>query len=76
MQTARKNASIRPRFGRIWAATAYSGISRSGLYERAPHHPGLFRKNGNATLVDFDILDQSLDDMPLAKPLRPTPSEP
>ena len=57
----------RPRFGRLPAATAYSGISRSSLYIAAGKTPGLFRKNGAAIVVDFDVLDRLLDDLPLAR---------
>jgi hypothetical protein len=57
----------RPRFGRIPAALVYSGASRSGLYEWAAKYPGLFRKNGAATLVDFDVLDMILDGLPVAE---------
>jgi hypothetical protein len=45
---------------------AYSGISRSKLYEAAAVTPGLFKKNGAATLVDFDVLDHLLDALPAA----------
>jgi hypothetical protein len=58
--------SPRPRFGRLPAATAHSGISRSGLYEYAEKWPGLFVKNGKATLVNFDVLDTLLDSLPPA----------
>ena len=57
---------LRPRFGRIKTAVAYSGIGRSTLYELREQTPGLFRKNGKATLVDFDILDALLDALPIA----------
>jgi hypothetical protein len=57
----------RRRFGKIPAATEYSALSRATLYELAPQHPGLFRKNGSATIVDFDILDGILDSLPPAK---------
>jgi hypothetical protein len=57
----------RPRLGRISTATAYSGVSRSRLYELAAVTPGLFRKNGTATVVDFDVLDRVLDALPHAK---------
>jgi hypothetical protein len=59
---------LRPRFGRIPAAVAYSGISKSALYELRAQTPQLFRKNGTATLVDFDVLDQVLDALPIARP--------
>jgi len=59
--------SGRPRMGRIPKAIEYSGISRSGLYELAPKWPGLFRKNGVSTLIDFDVLDSVLDQLPRAE---------
>jgi hypothetical protein len=58
---------LRPRFGRIPAAVAYSGISKSALYELRTRAPKLFRKNGTATLVDFDVLDAVLDALPIAE---------
>jgi hypothetical protein len=57
----------RPRFGKIPAAVAYSGVSRTVLYEMREDTPGLFRKNGKATLVDFDVLDELLDRLPIAE---------
>jgi hypothetical protein len=57
---------FRPRFGKIPAAVAYSGISRSRLYELAAEIPGLFKKAGASTLVDFEVLDQMLDQLPVA----------
>jgi hypothetical protein len=60
-------AVTRPRFGRIPTAVNYSGIGRSRLYLAAASYPGLFRKNGAAVIVDFDILDRVLDEMPIAK---------
>jgi hypothetical protein len=57
----------RPRFGRLPAATAYSGLSRSTLYILAGENPDLFKKNGSAIIVNFDVLDRLLDDLPLAK---------
>jgi hypothetical protein len=56
-----------PRFGSIPRAIDYSGRSRSRLYQLAGHYPGLFRKDGKSTLVDFSILDAILDDLPVAK---------
>jgi hypothetical protein len=63
---------IRPRFGRIPTAQKYSGIGRTRLYELAAEHADLFRKNGNAVIVDFDALDRILDALPVAsiKPPR------
>jgi hypothetical protein len=56
----------RPRFGKIPAAMAYSGFGRTKLYEVASEHPGLFRKSGASTLVDFEFLDRVLDRLPAA----------
>jgi len=58
---------VRPRFGCIRMAIDYSGLGRSKLYVAADKHPGLFRKNGSATLVDFDVLDRILDALPTGK---------
>ena len=55
------------RMGRIPDATAYSGLSRSSLYLKASEHRGLFRKDADSVLVDFDILDRILDALPTAK---------
>jgi hypothetical protein len=60
-------AGPRPRFGNIARAVAYSGRSRSRLYQLAAKHEGLFRKDQKSTLVDFAILDQILDKLPVAK---------
>jgi len=54
----------RPRFGRIPTAVQYSGFSRSRIYELAVDHEGLIRKDNSASLVDFDVLDQILDELP------------
>ena len=39
--------------------------------ELAPRYPGLFKKNGSATIVDYDILDGIIDQLPLAE-ITPT----
>jgi hypothetical protein len=62
----RQHAAVRPRFGKIRRAEEYSGRSRSRLYQLAAEHRGLFVKDGVSTLVDFDVLDRILDDLPLA----------
>jgi len=62
----RQRGALRPRFGRIRDAVAYSGISRSQIYLLAGRRPGLMRKSGTSTLIDFDVFDQVLDE--LAKP--------
>ena len=59
--------AARPRMGRIPAAITYSGLSRSGLYLKAKKYRGLLRKDGNTTLVDFDVLDVVLNDLPCAE---------
>jgi hypothetical protein len=58
---------VRPRFGRMGAAVAYSGIGKSRLYEWAQANPTLIRKNGAASLIDFDVLDGLLDSLPTMK---------
>jgi hypothetical protein len=55
------------RFGRIPEAVTYGAISRSTLYEWRRERPELFRKNGDSTIVDFDVLDQILDSLRVAK---------
>ena len=58
--------SARPRAGKIAAAVEYSGLSRSRLYQIAPRYPGLLRKNGSATIVDFAVLERVIDELPSA----------
>jgi len=45
----------------------YASVSRSRLYEWAKKNEKLFRKNGNFTIVDFEVLDEILDELPLAE---------
>jgi hypothetical protein len=62
--------SIQPtekRWGRIPDAIARSGLGRSFLYKLAAEHPGLFRKHGTATVVDFQVLDAILEAAPAAE---------
>jgi hypothetical protein len=54
------------RFGRIPDAERRSGLKRSYLYKLAGKNPGLFKKAGAATIVDFVILDQILAALPAA----------
>jgi hypothetical protein len=63
----------RSRFGKIPQAVAYAGVSRATLYNWAPKFPGLFRKSGTSTLIDYAVLDRILDELPVAKikPLKP-----
>ena len=67
-RTSRKKTHVRtrPRFGRIPDALAYIGVGRTKLYEIASSNPGVFRKTGGCTLVDFDCLDRVLDRLPVA----------
>jgi hypothetical protein len=58
--------SLKPSRLRIPEAVEYSKISRSRLYELAGQHPGLFVKNGSATLVVVEVLDRLLDAQPAA----------
>jgi hypothetical protein len=55
-----------PEMGRVKIATALFGVSRSWLYRRAPANPGLLRKNGKSTLVDFMVLRGILRALPVA----------
>ena len=55
------------RFGRIPDAIARTGVRRSKLYGLAKKHRGLFRKDGAATIVDFEKLEQVLADLPPAE---------
>ena len=57
---------LQRRFGRVADAVAYASVSSSRLYEWAKKNQKLFRKNGNFTIVDFEILDQILDELPVA----------
>jgi hypothetical protein len=66
----------RPRFGKIPFAESYSGISRARLYHWAAAHPGLFIKNGRATLCDLSVLDRLLDALPPAEIKAPAPRKP
>ena len=54
------------RYGRIPAAMEASGLSRGTLYDLARKHPGLFKKYGAATLVDFSRMYEILDALPEA----------
>jgi len=58
---------LRPKFLKIPAAVAYSGICRTKIYRLARQHPGLYRKHGKATLVDLEILDRILNALPAAR---------
>ena len=58
--------NFRPRAGKIPDAVRYTGVSRSRLYAWSKQYPGLFRKNGSATLVDFAMLDRIITELPAA----------
>jgi hypothetical protein len=55
------------RFGRIPVAQGRSGLSRGALYELAKKHRGLFLKYGSATIVDLELLDKILSELPPAE---------
>jgi len=61
---------LRPRFGKIAEALAYSGVSRSRFYEWLKERPELVKKNGRASIVDFDIFDEILDTLPTAADIK------
>ena len=54
----------KPRFVRLGEAVSYSPLSRSSLYKMAALNPGLFRKDGAATIVDLDLHDQIMASLP------------
>lgn len=66
-----EHARLRPRFGRVPEACKYAAVSKARFYQWARKHPQLIRKNGTASLVDFDKLDEVLDALPLKKPPAP-----
>jgi hypothetical protein len=51
--------------GKMPAAVAYSGRSKSRIYEWGQQFPELFRKDGASTLIDFNVLDRILDSLPI-----------
>ena len=65
----------RPRMGRIPAALQYAQVSKSRFYEWARLRPELLRKNGRASLADFDVLDEILDALPIAALKSATPEK-
>jgi hypothetical protein len=65
--------NMRPRAGKIPAAIKRSGIARSSLYKLRAKYPELFRKLGSATLIDFDVLDRVIDELPIAE-IKETPN--
>ena len=64
MNALKTSQTIR-RFCPIHEAVVYSSISRGKLYQYAAANPGLFRKNGSATIVDLRRLDELLDNLPV-----------
>jgi hypothetical protein len=64
--TANSAERLRPRLAPFAVAQQYAGVSRSRLYEWARERPKLLRKNGRASLVDFDELDAILNELPVA----------
>ena len=66
MSLEQSRQKLRPRFGRVHEALTYAAVSRSRLYEWGRQNPKLFRKNGSRSLIDFDLLDTILDELPVA----------
>ena len=60
-------ASRLARFGRGPDAERRSGLKRGKLYELAAKHRGLFKKAGTATIVDLEMLDAVLSELPAAE---------
>jgi hypothetical protein len=55
------------RFARIQVATATGPYKRTKLYKLARKHKGLFRKDGNVTIVDMQMLDEVTAQLPPAE---------
>lgn len=55
-----------PRFGKIDLATRVYGPSRASWYRLAAKHPGLMVKFGRSTLIDFDVADAIMRNLPPA----------
>jgi hypothetical protein len=66
LQMSLENSGEKRRWGRISQAIDYCGLSRTSLYTMASRNAGLFRKQGSATIVDFNVLDRILDAAPNA----------
>jgi hypothetical protein len=56
-----------PRSGSVKQACSRYGVGRSSLYARAAHTPGLFRKWGVKTLVDYAVMDRVFSELPPAE---------
>ena len=61
------SASASPEYGRIPAAVARFGVSRSRLYLLAASGLVLFIKDGGTTLVDFASVREYLKSLPTAE---------
>ena len=59
--------SDQPRFGRIRDAEKRSGLKRGALYKLAAKNPGVFKKFGAATIIDLELLDDVLANLPPAE---------
>jgi hypothetical protein len=66
-QHASATRSLRPRSGSIKQACSRYGIGRSSLYQKAACTPGLFKKWGTKTLVDYEIMDKVFSELPPAE---------
>jgi hypothetical protein len=62
-----------PLWGKIRKGTEVFGISRTEIYEVAKKHPDLLRKWGNATLLNFALMAEIIQALPVPK-LRPIAS--
>ena len=66
MPQPRASRPLPLRSGSIKQACSRYGIGRSSLYAKAAHTPGLFRKWGTKTLVDYEIMDKVFSELPPA----------
>jgi len=55
---------VPPKFFTVNDAVAYSGVSRSSLYQLAVKRADLFKKFGGKTLVSVAALNEILDELP------------
>jgi hypothetical protein len=54
----------RPRSGRIKDAERRYGVGRTKWYEWAALYHGLMLKVGTASIIDYDVADQIIDQLP------------
>jgi len=66
-ESSSEMCSFPPRGGTIRDACNRYGIGRSTLYKEAAKRPGLFRKWGGRTIVDYALMDEVFSNLPPAE---------